>query len=169
MPDLRAYFRTVPVSEFSGTVYRICPARSAGNLVSMRGSFLHGARYNIRGYFGTLYTSLSLETARREMARYFTAAPRGGFVEASILLRLNRVVDLTNTRLLRRPGIEWGQLIGTRYAITQEIGLRAWESGIEALLAPSAAHPAERHLAVFLDNQRPLWEVALTDVSIPDD
>jgi hypothetical protein len=135
----------------------------------MRGSFLHGARYNIRGYFGTLYTSLSLETARREMARYFTAAPRGGFVEASILLRLNRVVDLTNTRLLRRPGIEWGQLIGTRYAITQEIGLRAWESGIEALLAPSAAHPAERHLAVFLDNQRPLWEVALTDVSIPDD
>ena len=103
------------------------------------------------------------------MARYFTAAPRGGFVEASILLRLNRVVDLTNTRLLRRPGIEWGQLIGTRYAITQEIGLRAWESGIEALLAPSAAHPAERHLAVFLDNQCPLWEVALTDVSIPDD
>jgi hypothetical protein len=90
-------------------------------------------------------------------------------VEASILLRLNRVVDLTNTRLLRRPGIEWGQLIGTRYAITQEIGLRAWDSGIEALLAPSAAHPAERHLAVFLDNQRPLWEVALTDVSIPDD
>ena len=169
MPDLRAYFRTVPVSEFSGTVYRICPARSAGNLVSMRGSFLHGARYNIRGYFGTLYTSLSRETARREMARYFTAAPRGGFVEASILLRLNRVVDLTNTRLLRRPGVEWGQLIGTRYAITQEIGLRAWESGIEALLAPSAAHPAERHLAVFLDNQRPLWEVALTDVSIPDD
>jgi len=81
MPDLRAYFRTAPVSEFSGTVYRICPARYVGNLVSMRGSFLHGARYNIRGYFGTLYTSLFQETARCEMARYFTAAaaqPRGG-------------------------------------------------------------------------------------------
>jgi RES domain-containing protein len=169
MPDVRAYFRTAPVSEFAGTVYRICPARYAGNLLSMRGSLLYGARYNIRGYFGALYTSLSRETARREMAQYFTAAPRGGFVEASILLRLNRVADLTNARLLRKPGIEWEQLIGTRYAITQEIGLRAWENGIEALLAPSAAYPAEHNLAVFLDNQRPGWEVALKDVRMPDD
>jgi RES domain-containing protein len=169
MPDLRAYFRTARVSEFSGTVYRICPARYADKLVSMRGSLLHGARYNIRGYFGALYTSLSHETARREMARYFTAAPRGGFVEASIRLRLGRVVDLTNTRLLRKPGIEWGQLIGTRYAITQEIGLRAWENGIEALMTPSAAYLAERNLALLLDNQRALWEVALTEASMPGD
>jgi RES domain-containing protein len=169
MPDLRAYFRTVQVSEFSGTVYRICPARYAGNPVSMRGSFLHGSRYNIRGYFGALYTSLSVETARREMARYFTVTPQGGFVEASIRLRLNRVVDLTDTSVQRKAGIEWGQLIGTRYAITQEIGLRAWENGIEGLLAPSAARPAERNLAVFLDNQRPLWEVALTGVRMQED
>jgi RES domain-containing protein len=84
MPDLRAYFRNAPVIEFSGTVYRICAARYASNLVSMRGSLLHGARYNIRGYFGTLYTSLSPETAAREMARYFTVPPKDGLVEASI-------------------------------------------------------------------------------------
>ena len=48
-------------------------------------------------------------------------------------------------------------------SITQEIGLRAWENGIEALLAPSAANPAERNLAVFLDNQHPLWRVELTN------
>jgi RES domain-containing protein len=165
MPDLRTYFRAAPVSEFLGTVYRICPARYGGNLVSMRGSLQHGARYNIRGYFGTLYTSLSKETARREMARYFTVAPRDGFVEASISLRLNRVLDLTNRRLLRKAGIAWDQLIAARYSITQEIGLRAWENGIEALLAPSAALPAERNLAVFLDNQRPVWEVALTSIT----
>ena len=129
------------------------------------GSFLHGARYNIRGYFVTLYTSLFKETARREMARYFTVAPKDGFVEASISLRLSRVVDLTNRRLLRRAGVASEQLIGARYSITHEIGLRAWENGIEALLAPSAAYPAERNLAVFLDNQRPLWEVALASVS----
>jgi RES domain-containing protein len=98
MPDLRAFFRSAPVTEFSGTVYRICPAWDGENLLSMRGSFLHGARYNIRGYFGTLYTSLSQDTARREMARYFTAPPRDGFVEASIRVRLNRVVDLTSRR-----------------------------------------------------------------------
>jgi RES domain-containing protein len=161
MPDLRAFFRTAPVSEFSGTVYRICPVRYSGNLVSMRGSLLHGARYNIRGYFGALYTSVSRETARREMARYFTVPPIGGFVEASIRLRLSRVVDMGEGSLLRHAGVVRKQLIETPFMITQEIGLRAWESGIEALLAPSAANPAELNLAVFLDNQHPGWQVTL--------
>jgi RES domain-containing protein len=164
MPDLRPFFRTAPVSEFSGTVYRISPARYSSNMVSMRGSLLHGARYNIRAYFGALYTSLSLETARREMARYYTVPPIGGFVEASIRLRLNRVVDLTNRRLLRKAGIGWKQLVDSRHIIPQEIGLRAWESGIEALLSPSAADPAENNLTVFLDNQHPVWGVELTSI-----
>ena len=164
MPDLRAFFRAAPFSEFSATVYRICTARYETNVVSMRGSFLHGARYNIRGYFGALYTSLSPETARREMARYFTVPPLGGFVEAAIALRLSRVVDLTDKVLLTGAGIAWEQLIELRHSATQEIGLRAWENGVEALLVPSAAEPAERNLAVFLDNHRPIWEVALTAV-----
>ena len=162
MQDWQAFFRSAPVSGFSGTVYRICPARYARSLVSMRGSFLYGARYNIRGYFGALYTSLSQETARRELARYFTVPPLGGFVEASIALRLSRVIDLTDRRLLRRAGIAREELIDPRYSLTQEIGLHAWESGIEALLAPSAAAPAEHNLAVFLDNQHPPWQVELT-------
>ena len=165
MPDLQAFFRTAPVMEFSGTVYRICPARYRRNLVSMRGSFLHGARYNIRGYFGALYTSLSQAAARREMTRYFTVPPIDGFVEASIGLRLSRVVDLTNRKLLRRAGIEWEQLIEARFPITQEIGLRAWENGVEALLAPSAANPEEHNLAVFLDNQHPPWQVELMEIA----
>ena len=110
MPDLRAFFRSAPVSEFSGTVYRICPARYSGNVVSMRGSILYGARYNIRGYFGTLYTSLSKDTARREIARYFTVPPIDGFVEASIGLQLHRVVDLTNRGVLRRATVLWQEL-----------------------------------------------------------
>jgi RES domain-containing protein len=86
-------------------------------------------------------------------------------VEASIALRLSRVLDLTDRRLLRKAGVSWDQLIGPRCSIAQEIGLRAWESGIEALLAPSAAHPADLNLAVFLDNQQPLWEVALASIT----
>jgi RES domain-containing protein len=152
------------VSEFSGIVYRICPARYSSHVVSMRGSLLHGARYNIRGYFGALYTSIRVETARREMARYYTVPPIGGFVEASIRLRLNRVVDLTNRGFLRKAGIGWKQLVDSRHIIPQEIGLRAWESGIEALLTPSAADPAETNLTVFLDNQHPAWGVELTNI-----
>jgi RES domain-containing protein len=164
MPDLGAFFRTAAAREFSGRVYRICPARRAGNMVSMRGAFLHGARYNIRGYFGALYTSLSSQTARREMARYFTAPPAGGFVEASIGLRLNRVVDLTDRKLLRKAGVVWEQLIEAQFRIPQELALRAWENGIEALLVPSAADPAGRNLAVFLDNQQPPWRVELESI-----
>jgi RES domain-containing protein len=165
MPDLAALFRSVPVSEFRGTVYRICPARYGGSVVSMRGSWLHGARYNIRGYFGALYTSLAIETARRELARYYTVPPMGGLVEASIDLRLTRVLDLTDRKLLRHARIAWKHLIEAGYHATQEIGLRAWENGIEALLAPSAASPVDRNLAVFLDNQHPLWRVELTKIS----
>ena len=164
MPDWRILFRDAPVRGFSGTVYRICPARFASNLVSMRGSFLHGARYNIRGYFGALYTSFSMATAQVEMGRYFTVPPLGGFVMAAIALRLSRVVDLTDRQLLHRVGIEFQQLIETRFLVTQEIGAQAWENGIEALVAPSAANPRERNLAVFLDNQQPSWQVELTMV-----
>ena len=165
MPDLRSFFRDAPRSAFSGTVYRICPARFAGSVVSMRGSLLHGARYNIRGYFGALYTSYTRETARREMARYFTVEPEGGFAEAAIRLRLSRVVDLTNRRLLRQAGVEWAQLVAPELLQTQEIGLRAWESGIEALIAPSAADPEARNLAVLLDNHSAPWRVELAAVA----
>lgn len=123
-----------------------------GNLALMRRSFQHGARYNIGSYFGTLYTSLSRETARREMARYFTAAPRGGI---AILLRLNRVVDLTDRWLLRKPGMEWGQLIGTRDAITLETELRAWESGIEALFGSSPRIPRSAICRYFRTTSAP--------------
>jgi RES domain-containing protein len=99
------------------------------------------------------------------MARYFTVPPLDGFVEASIDLRLRRVVDLTDRSLLRRARIGWKQLIHTRYFATQEIGLRAWESGMEALLVPSAANPAERNLAIFLDNQHAPWRVQLTRIA----
>jgi RES domain-containing protein len=165
MPDLTAFFRSESVATFSGTVYRICPARYAGNLLSMRGSFLHGARYNIRGYFGVLYTSISKENAHREMARYFTVPPIGGFVEATVRLRLSRVIDLTNRSVLRKAGVTAEELAGPAYVVTQEIGLRAWEYGIEALIVPSAADPSESNLAVFLDNQYSRWLVELTKVS----
>jgi RES domain-containing protein len=166
MPDLGLFFRSAPTAGFTGTVYRVCAAAFGGNMVSMRGSLLHGARYNIQGHFGALNTSLSKETARLEMARYFTVRPRGGFVEASIGLRLSRVVDLCNRKLLLKAGLEWEQLIDARFLFTQEIGLRAWENGIEALLAPSAANPAERNLAVLLDNQHPAWGVELTGIAV---
>lgn len=161
MPDLRSFFRAAPVVGFSGTVYRICPALFAMSVVSMRGAFAHGARYNIRNYFGALYTSLSLDTARSEMSKYFTVPPIDGFVEAAIDLQFTRVVDLTNRRLLTRAGISHEDLITSSFTVSQEIALRAWEARIEALLVPSAATSRQANLVAFLDNQHPAWTVRL--------
>ena len=74
--------------------------------------------------------------------------PRDGFVEAVIEFRLSRVVDLT----------------GSRYIISQEFGLRAWEAGLEALLVPSAALPNAANLAVLLDNRQPGWRITLREI-----
>jgi RES domain-containing protein len=128
----------------------------------MRGSFLHGGRYNIKEYFGVFYTSLSWNNARQEIAQYFPVPPMGGFVESTIDLRLGRVLDLTNSLLLRRARIARKDLTAPSYLATQAIGLRAWECGIEGIIAPSTVNSHERNMVVLLDNQHPLWRVGLT-------
>ena len=131
----------------------------------MRGSWLHGARYNLKNYFGALYTSLELTTAQAEVARYFTVPPDCGFVTAALTVELSQVVDLTDSKLLRKVRLASSRLIGDDYAACQELGWRAWEAGIEALLAPSAAVPKAKNLVLFLDYQRPSWSIKLSAVS----
>jgi RES domain-containing protein len=167
MPELRAFFpfRANPsihryrLPHLPRAIQRKCGFHA--RVLAARSAVQHS-----RLLRSALHTSLSKETARREMARYFTVPPIGGFVEASIDLQLNRVLDLTDRKLLRRVKITWNQLVQAGFYATQEIGLRAWEGGMEALLVPSAADPAERNLAVFLDNQRPQWRVHLTKVAV---
>src|SRR5579862_2041751 len=102
MTDLRRFFQRAPFVEFRGSVYRILVAAYRHSPLSMRGAWDRGARYNIRNYFGALYTSLDLETARAEMHRYFTVPPDCGFVSAAVRVRLSRVIDLTNRSVVRR-------------------------------------------------------------------
>lgn len=156
-----AGFESLPPSSFDGIVYRIATARYAGNVASMRGSFIHGARYNIRTYFGALYTSLAQQIAEREVKQYFTRPPVVGLVLATFRVRLSRVLDLRSAKLLRAIKLKRSQLVAPDYAITQEIGLRAWEANWEGLLIPSAVSPNDTNLAILLDNQSPTWQIAL--------
>src|SRR2546422_7164781 len=132
----------------------------------MRGSWLHGARYNLRNYFGALYTSLELTTARAEVRRYFTVPPDCGFVTAALSLQLSQVVDLTDEKLLRKVRLPSSNLINDDHAVCQEFGWRAWEGGVEALLVPSAAVAKAKNLVIFLDHQRPSWSIKLSAISI---
>ncbi len=165
MTDLRAFFQQAPVVEFRGLVHRICISVYRHGTLSMRGAWTRGARYNIRNYFGALYTSLELETARAEMRRYFTIPPDCGFVSAVASVHLSRVVDLTNPKSIRHVGLRRMDLAGSSYAVCQEFGLRAWESGLEGLLVPSAGIRGARNLVLFLDNQHPRWSMHLRSVT----
>jgi RES domain-containing protein len=146
---------------FQGEVHRLCVSLYRYNTLSMRGAWERGARYNVRNYFGALYTSLEVETARAEMRRYFTIEPDRGFVWAVIKVKLTRIVDLAERRRLPQLGIRATDLTGDSYTVSQELGLRAWESGIEGLMVPSAAVPGAKNLVIFLDNQRLHWTVLL--------
>jgi len=72
----------------------------------MRGAYHHGGRYNLREYFGALYTSLDIATARKEAGRYYTVPPREGLVEVVMGLRLSRVVNLTRGRLAPSAAVQ---------------------------------------------------------------
>jgi RES domain-containing protein len=98
--------------------------------------------------------------------RYFTAPPREGFVEASIVLRLSRVVDLTDRARLRKHGLAQEDLISSDYVVPQSCALRAWEKGVEGLLVPSAARPGANNLAVLMDNQQPGWRIELRRITL---
>jgi RES domain-containing protein len=127
----------------------------------MQGAYLHGGRYNIQRYFGVLYTSLDLDTARREFDRYGAIPLKDGLMEASIELELTHVLDLTDSRVLSLLRVNAHQLVGDSYVVPQEIARQCWEVGIEGLIVPSAAVTGARNLALFMDNQRPGWHIRL--------
>jgi RES domain-containing protein len=158
MSDRGAFFASARSQRFDGVVYRVCSAGHIRSLLSMRGAYLHGGRYNIREYFGALYTSLAPATARQEAARYYTVPPREGLVEAVIGLRLSRLIDLTS---------RGEELTSESYLMSQELGRRAWEDGVEALLVPSAAVAGAANLVLFLDNQEARWRVELRALKHP--
>lgn len=121
MHDLRRFFATAPRRRFVGPVYRITAGSHRNQVLSMRGAIARGGRFNLRGYFGTLYASLEPVVAFREMKRYFTVPPDAGFVLASLTLRLSQVVDLSNPLLRRTARINLQDLTGEDYAPTTEI------------------------------------------------
>ena len=161
MKDLSLFFRRAPAVEFRGPAYRLCVSLYRNRTLSMSGAWNRGGRYNIRNYFGALYTSLDLATAHAEMCRYFTVEPDCGLTQAVIDLELTRVVDLTGRGLLRRIGIGLVDLVHESHAVCQGFWLRAWESGVEGLLVPPAAVHGRKNLVVLLDNQQTGWSIRL--------
>jgi RES domain-containing protein len=138
---------------------------NAEDIVSTRGSFEKGGRYNSAGTFGVLYLSCDIHTSFEEIKKYLL---RHGFevdtllpcIIVGIKVNLNCVLNLTDANMRRRLGIakqsliapdwEMRQDLDSEEALTQQIGRQAREAGFEAILVPSAVWRGN-NLNVFPD------------------
>jgi RES domain-containing protein len=137
----QALAKVVP-KEFNGTVIRYI--QHGIDALSIKGSLLSGGRWNPSNEFGAIYTSLTNETVHGEIERY--CKRRGLNVTdmptmdiANIMVKLHKVLDLTDSGVLKQLGLTREKLIGEKWEMTQEIAQIVFKLGFEAILAPSAA------------------------------
>jgi RES domain-containing protein len=135
-------------------------------ILSAKGSFIAGGRYNYFGTYEVLYLSCDEQTCHAEMigsnrAVDPTIFPRLIFAAN---VQLSNVLDLTDERILDELGINQSILIMTNWRVSQKVGKEAptqtigrlvKEANFEAILVPSAARPDGKNLCVFTDNISP--------------
>lgn len=114
--------------------------------LSTRGARLHGGRWNSPGT-PALYTSTDPGTVRAELVRQ---GELQGLREAELyplavaeLEARPKLVRLTTEDALRGVGVEPPVSVLTDRNLTRRVGDAAAKLGIEALLVPSVAVPAE--------------------------
>lgn len=137
----QALAKVVP-KEFKGTVIRYI--RQEIDALSIKGSLLSGGRWNPPNEFGAIYTSLTNETVYGEIERYckrrglkITDMPPMDIV--NIMVKFHKVLDLTNSEVIKQLGLTRDKLIGESWELTQKIARIIFKLGFEAILAPSAA------------------------------
>jgi RES domain-containing protein len=152
---------------WAGTVYRSCAVEHSrrSDLLTGIGASQNGGRWNSKG-IKAVYSSLAPDTG---MAEVLKTANYSGFAPSEFMPRLfvgirvslTKVLDLTGGQirqmlrmsLQRLRGEDWirVQLAGGE-ALTQQVGRAAMESGLEGIIAASAADIKGRNLVWFPDN-----------------
>lgn len=147
-------FAGISPQTFKGLVYR--SVKTGLDALSMQGSISMGGRWNPKGEFGAIYTSLSKETVKSEIKR---SAKRKGVSSSELAPRdivhirvsLKKVLSLTDAKILEKVGLTKNDLIEKSWGLTQKVARVAHGLGFEAILCPSAAGKGT-NLVVFLDN-----------------
>src|SRR6266478_6325362 len=167
-PDFGAILATVQSlfahqSKFSGHGFRCVETSFAHDLLSGKGSLLHGGRWNAPGSFPAVYLADSPETAlneflvraRRMHIRDYKALPMvmvAVKVKLSCLLDLRAVgVSFALDRFLCSEKIGWQSIQNRREAVSQAIGRAALTAGFKGLRAPSRQTPKAVNFVVFPD------------------
>ena len=162
---------------WKGTVYRFASVdyASRDDLITGQGAMNHAGRWNPKGQFPAVYTSLTPETALAETrAHYdyyqFDFADATPTVLTSLHVMLSHVLDLSQgpirTKLrisLKRMQQEDWRLLnrGSQISLTQALGQKLFEVGFEAIVVPSFAHSGFQNLVIFPGNRRPRSVVAI--------
>ena len=167
--DIRKRIKALHVyaGPWAGTVYRSCAVEHSrrSDLLTGIGAGKNGGRWNPRGV-KAVYASLAPDTGMAEVLKtaYYSGFAPSEFmprVFVGIKVSLSKVLDLTDGRirqmlrmsLQRMREEDWikVQLAGGE-AFTQQVGRAAMESGLEGIIAASAADPQGRNLVWFPDN-----------------
>lgn len=133
--------------KYTGLVYRALNPVYAKDPLSGQGAALFGGRFNPKG-LGTLYTSLSPETAIRESNQVGTLQPTTLVAYRALI---DRVFDTRDENLLNRYEMTQSKLSSPSWrddmcsgksAPTQNFAMRLIEVGYSALLVRSFARGA---------------------------
>jgi RES domain-containing protein len=158
-------------SKFRGHGYRCVDAKFAHDLLSGKGSFLHGGRWNAPGSLPAVYLANSPEAAlseyfawsRRTRVPDYKALP---MVMVAVKIKISRVLNLGLPEvsvalggLLQSETIHWRSIQNRREAISQAIGRAAQMTGFQGLQAPSQQAPDAVTMVLFPDHLAPEDEV----------
>jgi RES domain-containing protein len=133
--DIVRKLESLPVKEWSGTVYR----HMFGDLRPDREN-TRGARWN-PPETPAIYSSLERKTAVAEGKQLADLHPIEPSVERKIYtikVRLSRVIDLSDWNVLRELGVERELFDADDYTATQLVGGSAEWLGCDGMIVPSA-------------------------------
>lgn len=167
IPSLKNLSKVTPKS-FEKIVFR--NVRQGYNPLEDRGCLQRGGRWNIQKRYGALYSSIERKTCIRELER--EAKRRGLDIKdlqpreiVSLKVKIKKVLDLTDTRILSLLGISEDDLKLDDCTLPQEISDAARKLGYEAILSPSATGKG-KNLNIYLDmmHEDSLLEVVEKDI-----
>jgi RES domain-containing protein len=148
-------FGAAPRKSVSAVFYRV--VFKGIDPLSTLGSVQNGGRYNSPGVTGVLYTSVASETAIGEVARGLIARginpqsyDAGDWWLYELEVSLDAVLDLTDPAVTSQLEVNSQNLVQADPSYARQIGKQANDAGYEAMIVPSAAHPGEKNLVIFL-------------------
>ena len=144
-------------------------------ILSGEGGYQFGGRWSPPGIFRAVYASCMFETATQELlyGQRVKGLPLQGILPRIFLsfeFRCEQGLDLTEDGILEAWGLtatalttcDWlaAQEQG-RQAISQQVGLWAWQAGVEVMKVPSAAHAEGANWVFFPENFKPKSQLLL--------